>query len=283
MSTTDLEAAETETEAAFRAGMMAAEPHPIGSDNRFYVVTPADGSTPVVIDLLDRTQHLADTPLRKTGQVTVHTAAALVGYVQRHHTPHTEVWSDVERPAIFAVINGNAKATPGHGDHAALLTLRKTDAWKAWEAASGRYGTQLQLAELIEDRAIDIVNPSSAALLEVAQTFKAARQVDFESSHRLSTGEVSLVYREQNNASAGKKGELAIPETFELALAPFEGSPTYKVIARLRYRITEGSLAIGFVIERPKDILASAFEDVHTEVALALPQGVPMLSGWPTR
>lgn len=272
---------ETETAAAFHAGLAAAEPHALDEASRFYVLTPADGSTPVVVDLLERTQALAPTPLRKKATVTVHTAEALVDYVARHHSLHTEVWSDSESARILAVLNGNAIGQPGHGDHTALLTLRKTDAWKAWEAASGKLGSQVALAELIEERAVDVVNPSSAVLLEVAQTFKGARSADFESSHRLSTGEVSFVYREQVNATAGKKGEVAIPETFELALAPYEGSPTYKVIARLRYRISEGSLAIGFVLERPKEVLLAAFNDVRAEVENGVPEGTPVLAGWP--
>lgn len=272
----------TETTAAVVAGIMAAEPHPLDEANRFYVVTPADGSAPVVIDLLDKAQHLAEHPLRKRGRYIVHTAEALVDYVTRHHVPGTEVWSDAERAQIHAVIDGHATDVAGHGEHTATLQLRKTEAWKAWEAASGRFGSQVQLAELIEDRAIDIVSPSAAVMLEVAQTFTAARSVDFESSQRLSTGEVSLVYRETTNATAGKKGQLTIPEVFELALAPFEGSPAYKVIARLRYRISEGSLSIGFVLERPKDVLLAAFNDVRADVENGLPDGVPVLAGWPS-
>lgn len=284
MSTLDAPAladVQTETAAAFHAGLAAAEPHHLDEDHRFHVLTPADGSGPVLIDLVERRQALAATPLRKKGAVAVHTAEALVDYVVRHHDASTEVWSDSETARIFAVLNGNAIDEPGHSDHTALLTLRKTDAWKAWEAASGKLGSQVALAELIEERAVDVVNPSSAVLLEVAQTFKGARSADFESSHRLSTGEVSFVYREQVAASAGKKGELAIPETFELALAPYEGSPTYKVIARLRYRISEGSLAIGFVLERPKDVLLAAFNDVRAEVENGVPEGTPVLAGWP--
>lgn len=271
----------TDTQAAIDAGVKIAEPHPLDEAHRFYALTPADGSEPVVIDLKDRAQHLADAPLRKSGAVVVRTAASLVAYINRHGTPGTEVWGDVERVAIRAVLNGDAIDGPGHGDHAATLQLRKTPSWLAWEKASGALGSQLALAELIEDRAIDIVSPPAATLLEVAQTFKAARSVDFQSSNRLSTGDVELVYREQTDASAGKKGELTIPETFELALVPFEGAGTYKVTARLRYRISEGRLAIGFVLERPDDVLRMAFDDVASEVETGIDKDIPVLTGWP--
>ncbi|MCV2395951.1 YfdQ family protein [Actinotalea sp. M2MS4P-6] len=271
----------TDTQDAINAGVKIAEPKPLEEHNRFYALTPADGSAPVIVDLLDKAQHLAETPLRKTGLVILHTATSLVAYINRHHTEGTEVWADVERSAIRAVINGNATNTPGHGDHIATLMLRKTPSWLAWEKASGQMGSQVRLAELIEDRAIDIVKPASADLLEVAQTFKAARSVDFESSQRLSTGEVAIVYREQVDAKAGRKGELTIPETFELALVPYEGSPTYKVTARLRYRIAEGQLSIGFVLDRPEDVLRAAFDDIAVEVESGIDEGTPVLTGWP--
>lgn len=288
MTTTDatLEAREdrTENDAIVEAAQAATTPQPIGEadENRFYTVTTPAGGTTKVIDLDELREPLNPYPSRKRGTVTVRDADSFNAYLDRHSTIHTEVWADRERGQIVAVINGHAPkadGNPGHGDHRATLALRKTPAWQAWENLNGKMLGQAQFAEHIEDRQIDIVDPKPADMLEVVQTFKAAKKVDFESSQRLSSGEVVLEYRETVAAQAGKKGQLTIPERFTLGLQPYEGSDGYRVTARLRYRINDGALYLGYALDRPEDILQGAFDDVVDAVQAGIT--APLFRGWP--
>lgn len=265
---------------AVNAGVLSARPQNLDDDGRFVGVTIPEGGGFEVIDLHEKALALADRPDRKTGRNTVNDARSLIEYVQRHGTDDTELWADVEKRSILAVINGNSPASPGHGDHRVTLALRLTPAWKAWTTLSGQYVDQESFAEHIEARQPDVVDPQAAVLLEIAQTFKATKKADFESSKRLSDGQTVFEYRETVNASAGKKGELAIPETFTLALAPFQGSPTYKVTARLRTRTNDGTLRIGYLLDRPEEVLEAAFNDVLSDVATDL-DAFPLFAGWP--
>jgi uncharacterized protein YfdQ (DUF2303 family) len=127
---------------------------------------------------------------------------------------------------------------------------------------------QLEFAEFIEDHLPNFVTPSAADMLELAQTFQATTKVDFASSQRVKSGETQLTYAEQQTATAGKKGNLSIPDTFEIALQPFENGPAYKVQARFRYRIHNGALTLGYRLTRPQDVRREAFNEVVTGINL---------------
>ena len=253
----------TNVQDAVNAGVAAAAPAPLDRDGRFFqVVTPPDCNS-FTVDLEELREDLLEQPRRKTGHVKVYDAASFAYYWRKHQVDGTsEVYADVVAQRIVGVLNGHGAADPGWGDHRVELLLRKTPAWQAWEKMNGSLVNQVQFAQHIEDRLIDIVSPAGAVMLELAQTFQAKTKVSFESSKRLSSGERQLEYRENIEAAAGRKGDITIPETFELGIAPFEGSPAYKVIARLRYRLADGNLAIGFALERPEDVLRAAFGDV---------------------
>jgi len=221
-----------------------------------------------------------DRPDRKKGMVSVHDAPAFIAYLTKHALPETEVWADLANQQLVAVINTNEgideladavtqmiEGPAGWGDHRAQLVLRKTPAWVAWATLDRKFMPQTTFAEHVEERLPDFATPSGADMLELAQSFKAHTKVNFESSRRLKSGETTLEYREDTTATAGKKGDITIPDTFELGIAPFDGCPGYRVNARFRYRITDGTLLLGYVMERPEDILRAAFDDIVTDVA----------------
>lgn len=229
-----------------------------------------DGLTHQLVDIRDALWLEAQrVPARKTGTSTVTDIPSFVHAVAKHGLPQTELWAQDSTSSIRAVINAHepASGSAGHGDHTISLQLQKTPDWTDWAAADGKLFDQLAFAEFVEDHLPNFVNPTSADMLELAQTFQATTKVDFASSQRVKSGETQLNYVEQQNATAGKKGQLAIPDTFEIALQPFERGSTYKVSARFRYRITNGDLRLGYRLTRPKDVLRDAFDAVVTQVA----------------
>lgn len=229
-----------------------------------------NASSDEIVDIRDRIRaEQTLPPARKSGSYAVTDAPSFVGYLDKHGEARTEVWADVDAGTVRAVINAHFQGfdLAGHQDHTLTLCLTTTDDWRAWTGRDGKLVPQLDFAEFIEDHLPNFVNPSAADMLELAQTFQATTKVDFASSQRVKSGETQLQYQEEQNATAGKKGTLAIPDTFELALQPFEGSPAYKVQARFRYRIEGSRLTLGYRLTRPKDVRKAAFDDVVAGIA----------------
>lgn len=255
---------ENETAAAALLGLAAAEAQRL--DERGLYLT-SDGN---VVDITGNLFELDERrPARKTGTYETADTVHFLAYLAKHALPETELWAHEKNGTVKAVINAHHGTTgdgiedyAGHGDHTITLRLPFTDDWKHWTSHDAKLQGQLEFAEFIEDHLPNFVDPTGADMLELAQTFQAKTKVDFESSQRIATGETELVFKETTAAAAGKTGRLAIPDTFTLALQVHEGGPLYKVEARFRYRITDGSLRLGYKLTRPGDVLRDAFGQV---------------------
>lgn len=255
-------------QAAIDAGVALAKPQAVGASGRFYSVALPEGGTHQLIDLEKAREVLRETPRRKQGTFAAYDAGSFITYMTKHATEHSEVWADIERRTITAVINahGDVDADPGWGDHRLVLQLRHTPAWKAWTGNDRRALTQTDFAEHLEDRRLDVVEPTAADLTELARSFKATKKVEFAESKHLSTGQVQLTYHEVVDAKAGNKGDIEIPETFMLGLTPFEGSARYEIGARLRFDISSGQLQLTYVLDRPDEVLRIAFADLLVDI-----------------
>lgn len=265
------------------------ELHAAGSDAQAIIDVALESSTGIGLDegevrafvvpagarleVVDQ-EALLDRPRRAKGSVRLFTPEAFVAYLKRHgageDTYHATIWADVEHRRIAAILNDHDPEGPGWRDHRALLQLRHPPAWQRWIARNGRIGTQQEFAEHIEESLSDIVSPPAAEMLELAQSFQAAKAVSFRTDRRLQSGQVQLTYEETIEAKAGQRGEITIPQTFRVALQPFEGMELWSVEARLRYRLRDGQLAIGYVLERPEDVVRDAFKLVTAQIGEAL-------------
>jgi uncharacterized protein YfdQ (DUF2303 family) len=243
---------------------------------RIYLVATANGAVQTV-DLTgpEYTGHVA----RKTGRTTVRDAASFLTYYAKHKDDATEVYSDVEQLSVTAVLNAHSAEDADFGDHRLILGLRRTKAWTEWLDLDGHLVDQDKFANFLEDHLVHLVEPDAATMLEIAQSIKATTKAEFQSSSRLQSGERKFSYVEDTKASAGAKGDLTIPETFKIAVPPFEGADAYSMTARFKYRTDRGQLALGFKLEQPEERAKAAFADVLK----AIGEGVdtPILNGSP--
>lgn len=214
------------------------------------------------------------TPPRKSGNTTVVDFESFVAYWEKHADDDSEVYADAERLTVTAVLDAHQAATARWSGHRLTLALRTTDAWKQWAQNDGQLLDQESFAEFLEDHLPELLEPSAADMLEIAQSLQAATKVDFQSGVRLASGQRQFQYVETTTTKAGQKGQLTVPEAFTVGLVPFEGSEGYRLTARLRYRITERGLRMGYKLERPGDIRRTAFKDVVTSIGAQIEQTV---------
>lgn len=188
-------------------------------------------------------------PDQKRGTVRVHTPAALISYTQRHLSPaHSTLWADVDQGSVTVVLNDHANAPDfaGWADHRTVLQLRPTEEWAAWTERNEKDLAQTALALFLEEHVRDVVDPAGAVLLEVARTLNATVGATFKSAVSLATGERKLVWEEEVSASAGRNKDTSVPSTFVVRMAPFDGAPIVDVQGMFRYRVSAGTLVLGY-------------------------------------
>ena len=284
-----LEASPSEVSAVADLARQAA-----GTHEPIKLVEGDTGQVPVRAWVLHDTQKLHFEPLERYGYAPARCRGeartaepdSFIGYVKRLGLPATTtVWVDQHSPTapprVTAVINDHTDdpELPGWRDHRVTLSLRATPLWAHWVGRSGELGSQLAFAEHVEDGLPAIVAPSAADMLEIAQTFHAARQVEFSSGHRIASGEVQLHWHEETQTSAGRNQSLDVPERFTLMLEPWPGAGGgYEVQARLRYRIVQGKLQIGYRLDRVDEVMRLAVADLRAHLVEQLPD-FPVLAG----
>lgn len=225
---------------------------------------------------------LRDRPRRKDGEVTVHDAESFLTYVNRHVTHETTVWINDTEGQVVAVLDDHEPEDQGGGAgwaaHRCNLHLRKTPEWAHWTGRDGQLLEQEAFAEHIDQGLLEVIEPDGAQLLEIAQTFHATTSAQFRSGIRLSDGNVQFLYDEETEAKAGRSGQLQIPATFELAIAPFIGEDAQRITADLRYRVRGGKLAIGYRLRRPHEVIELALTQLRARLAgadLVVVNGLP--------
>lgn len=236
--------------------------------------------TPTGVHKVDLTgpEH-TNIPPRKAGTTTVWDADAFLTYWGKHSDADSEVYANSERLTVTAVLDAHTGGAPRWSGHRLHLALRETTAWMQWTGQDGKLLSQEVFAEFLEDHLPELLEPSAADMLEIAQSFQAAVKVDFQSATRLSSGQRQFQYVETQTSKAGQKGQLTVPEVFVIGLVPFEGSEGYRFNARLRHRITSDGLRLGFKLERPDEIRKTAFEDVVNRIGSAI--GTEVMNGTP--
>ena len=221
---------------------------------------------------LDVDERCLAPPRRLAGVVKIETVASLRGYVAEFYDPKTTtVWVDMDGRSVTAVLDDAQRDQASWRGHRAGLALKRTEEWQRWRKLDGQLVSQQTFAEHIEESELDIATPPAADLLEIAQTFHASTSAEFKSGTRLKSGEIQLHYVEETSAAAGRKGELSIPDKFDLSIAPFEGERPCAITALLRYRVRDGNLAIGYKLVRPNDVEREAMgliaEQIRQDVA----------------
>lgn len=233
----------------------------------YYVVASRDGHLHQ-IDLLDK--HL-DRPRRKTGTIQVRDVPTLAELWMKHGVDSiSEVYADRDALAVTAVLDAHGRDETGWGKYRAVLALKHSEAYLAWSKFSGCLMGQEAFAEFLEDNRQDIREPSSAELLEVAQTLQGTAKVEWQAGHRLVDGQRRIGFVESNAATAGTKGELAIPTQITIGVPVFDGATVaHAFTARFRHRIEGGNLRLMYKLDRPADVVTAAFDGVVAEVASA--------------
>jgi len=206
-------------------------------------------------------ERFAAAPHAPRGLYHVNTVESFIAYAKHHAgDAATTMWVDAATGVIVAVFDDHSAEQARWGEHRAQLVLEWSPAWLRWREHDRKMLSQEDFAEHVENSIPDIASPSASDLLEMAQTISMTTQATFRSAKRLHDGRTQLTYNEELQTSAGSSGEMEIPKELTLMLAPFVGEEAIPVIARLRTRLNRETLTIGYILERPDELVREAVE-----------------------
>jgi uncharacterized protein YfdQ (DUF2303 family) len=228
---------------------------------------------------LQSVEDFAKAPYRRRGKVTLHDAESFIAFVNRFEDDHSLVFADSKKVAFRAVLNyheSGPEGNPRHSDWQAIFTLRLTEDWTRWIGMNKRAVSQVEFAQFLEDNLLNIAEPAGTDILSLATHLQVHKDVAFRSNVRLQDGMTQFLYEE----SDATRGEMRLPPMMILGIIPFDGSPSYRVEARLRYRVNEGRLTLWYDLVRPDRVVDTAFADVEKEIREGLPETV-ILHGEP--
>lgn len=209
-------------------------------------------------------QQFKDAPRRIKERIELRSAQSFCDYVARFAAKGASVFCDLKGQSFTAVLDYHAdQDNPAWAGHKATYTCPIDSRWKVWTSRNGKQMNQVEFAQFIEDNLPDIVEPNGADMLTVSRTLQAKKKVEFKSDQNLSNGDIQFTYNETTNGSAGN---IEIPQEFTLGIPVYEGGAKYSVTARLRYRISEGKLAMWYDLVRPERMEEDAFKETASGI-----------------
>ncbi len=256
---------QSEFRAAYDAGVAVNPVHEINGVPDLSAVVVKDGYN---IKDISGWANLRERPRRKSGTVTLHTPDSFVEYVKAFGDANTIITADLAETRLDAILDYHEAGAglPRWGHHKALYVCRETQEWETWNGVDGSEHAMSQeaFARFIEDNLPDIASPLGAELLELVKALQVRNDVRWTGKVNLVDGAKQLFYEEKVEGQG--KGDVKIPETFTLGIAPFEGVPPYELTARLRYRIPNGNLLMWVDLHRPHKIIDDAFRTIVASV-----------------
>lgn len=181
---------------------------------------------------------------------------SLAEYLRRFSQPETMICADYASAKIIAIIDGDGPDQPSHKDHCATFAAEQSDTIKSWLGICGKGMSQVSFGLFLEDRAVDVVQPDAASVMDMVMTFDATKKVAFKSSQRLHDGQRQFQYVEENET----RGAVTLPDHF-IVLAPiYRGMEPQRIKFMVRYRIEDGALRFQVDMHDKDEVLREAFE-----------------------
>lgn len=168
----------------------------------------------------------------------------------------TRIYADSERMIFVAILDDHLRTAPSWCTHTACYECPLSREWKAWKANDNKRMSQIEFAEFLEDRAQDVEEPAGADLYEMAVKFRVIRKSVFGSATRLSTGELSFEYSNEN-----QKGTIELPESISIGIPIFHHGAGYRLRARLKYRLADSELTLWYSLVEPDRSVEDAFNE----------------------
>lgn len=254
-----LKEAQTDTAAAFLAGAHSTlrvetiEGVP-------YLLDPVSAMSRSLEDLLPA-------PKRQKTTRTLYSLEDFIEYLRRFKLGETSVYVLPEGNSyvITAEIDHRGPESTAWHDHKVRFALQFSEPFTRWRESNKRRLDQEAFADLLEERARDIVDPVAAEILEIAQSLHVTRNLSVKSVVR-ANGQNQLEFNRDEKLK-GKDGSVDLPTRFRIAVEPFARHREKCTIdAFLRPRIADDRPQFVYELQ----LVDEAVEEVLNQIVSAI-------------
>lgn len=261
----------------------------VAGERAFEVVSVPDAAIPHALiqsgyTLQSLESHLG-APVRIRQAVELLSPQAFVAYVRRFKERGTVVFSKdhtftakldyhnvVLGPPVGADLYG--EPDPSWCTHTASYGPKVSRAWAAWKKAHKVEMSQVEFADFIEERMVEITAPVAGDVLTAVRDFKESRSATLESVQEPRNGNIEFKY-----ISKGSPMTASFPHDITLWLPVFDYHEPQLLKAEIRYTTNEGQLRLKYRFARdPLDIEDEHFKKVSDEITAQL-AGIPLFEG----
>lgn len=200
------------------------------------------------------------TPERRRGTATVTTLKSFTELVNRHKDEGSAIFGKTSwpEPKLTAVIDYHSvDKTARRGEHRIVYPFPLTDEIKTWIDLNGKMMEQADFAAFLEEHAAELAAPFDGEKTEYEHLFKErfsnpielielSRHLEVfvgakvKRAERLQTGERTVEFVEEHQNASGEKVD--IPGIFMVAVRAFMDGEPVRIPARLRYRLSGGTI-----------------------------------------
>lgn len=211
-------------------------------------------------------------PSRAAGRRQVSEVVSFLEELDRRPlTTESTLWGDYNTGTVTAVYNDHGDIAGGWRDDLLTLQLIPDPDWAAWTAMSGKFYSQTEFSDRLEELIHTVISPDQADLEEIVRDLRAHKTAVFESRSDPSVSTQSVTYTEEVRASAGTATrQLEVPRTITLRLRPWEGHiDTYDIDAWFRIDTEGGRLTLAIKLTPVQQLLRKAWADLTAQIVAA--------------
>jgi len=239
-------------------------------------------------------------PERRKGTARFTDLDSFIAHTNRFRDTDSAIFADDSKgaPALLSVLDyhrATADGAPRFGEHRGAYAFPLSDEWTAWTAQNGKPMSQVDFARFLEDRLVDVADPSTASgsaadwakcvgaafaspskLLELSRGLAVRVNAAVRGQHDIGSGATQVMFATEHTDING--APIDVPGAFLLAIPVFKRGDLYPVPVRLRYRVKE-SVTWHYELARVDAVFEHAFGEACALVAEKT--SLPVLRGNP--
>lgn len=240
-------------------------------------------------------------PRRRKGVAKFQDLASFTAHATRFKDADSALFANPEptSPTMTSLLDyhrAGSGGSPRFGEHRGVYAFPLSEEWKAWREKNAKVMLQSEFAEWIENRILDVADPTGAGdnsrafaetagavfaspsrLLELSRGLTMRVGAKIQNVVNLGTGEAQMQFVTEHQDASG--APLKVPSAFLLALPVFQNGAPYEVCARLRYRNKDAAIVWFYELYRPERIFEHAFKEACAQAQSET--GLPLFVGSP--